>query len=87
MTGLRHTVRSSGWACTASSDGWPPSPTKAQSRRTTSERRARFLATIVNGLFTERALPTNALRLEFETDTLHMAANAVTTGSIGAERS
>ncbi|MET7960513.1 hypothetical protein ABZ356_18625 [Micromonospora zamorensis] len=51
------------------------------------ERRARFLATIVNGLFTERALPTNALGLEFETDTLHMPANAVTTGSIGAERS
>lgn len=51
------------------------------------ERRARFLATVLNGLFAERALPTDALRLRFETDTLRLAADAVTTGSTGAERS
>ncbi|GII81816.1 hypothetical protein Sru01_67980 [Sphaerisporangium rufum] len=44
------------------------------------ERRARFLATVLNGLLTERALPADAGRLRFETDTLRMAAEAVTSG-------
>ncbi|MFG2011569.1 TetR/AcrR family transcriptional regulator [Micromonospora sp. NPDC048868] len=48
------------------------------------ERRARFLATVMNGLSAERALPADTLRLESEADTLRMAADAVTTGSTEA---
>ncbi|MEV4375431.1 TetR/AcrR family transcriptional regulator [Streptosporangium sp. NPDC049644] len=51
------------------------------------ERSARFLASVLNGLLIERALPADALRLTFETDTLRMAADAVTSGRIGAEQS
>ncbi|MFY1704954.1 TetR/AcrR family transcriptional regulator [Micromonospora sp. WMMA1923] len=46
-------------------------------------RRARFLGTVLNGLCTERALPVDALRHEFEADTLRMAADAVTSGGTG----
>ncbi|MFF0466822.1 hypothetical protein ACFYPX_05180 [Micromonospora zamorensis] len=62
-------------------------PDRTYPRRGSGQHNASPPQLLVNGLFTERALPTNALRLELETDTLHMAANAVTTGSIGAERS
>ncbi|MEU9830359.1 TetR/AcrR family transcriptional regulator [Streptosporangium sp. NPDC048047] len=51
------------------------------------ERRARFLMTVLNGLLIERALPADASRLTFETDTLRMAAGAVTSGRAGSERS
>ncbi|GAA3416683.1 TetR/AcrR family transcriptional regulator [Streptosporangium vulgare] len=51
------------------------------------ERCARFLTTVLNGLLVERALPAAASRLEFETDTLRMAADAVMSGRTGAERS
>ncbi|PPF37015.1 TetR/AcrR family transcriptional regulator [Pseudoclavibacter sp. AY1H1] len=43
------------------------------------ERRARFLATVLSGLMTERALPAEAVRMEAETDTLRLAVHAVTT--------
>lgn len=42
------------------------------------EARARFLATVANGLMTERALPAGALLVESETETLRIAVHAVT---------
>ncbi|MER6825469.1 TetR/AcrR family transcriptional regulator [Streptosporangium sp. NPDC000563] len=51
------------------------------------ERRARFLASVLNGLLVERALPAAASRLEFETDTLRMAVDAVMSDHTGAEQS
>lgn len=42
------------------------------------ERRARFLGTLVNGLFVERVLPTDAMHLQHETETLRLAVEAVT---------
>lgn len=41
------------------------------------EHHARFLVTVVNGLLTERALPGDLTRLEFEARTLTTAASAV----------
>ncbi|WP_229399273.1 TetR/AcrR family transcriptional regulator [Micromonospora okii] len=49
--------------------------------------RARFLATVLNGLFTERVLPADALRLKFEAETLRMAAVAVLSDPAGAGQS
>ncbi|KRF05254.1 TetR family transcriptional regulator [Arthrobacter sp. Soil782] len=43
------------------------------------ERRARFLATVLTGLMTERALPAEPLRIETETETLRLAIHAATT--------
>lgn len=43
------------------------------------EQRARFLATVLTGLMTERALPTEAMRIETETETLRLAIHATTT--------
>lgn len=43
------------------------------------EQRARFLATVISGLMTERALPAEAVRVEGETETLRLAVHAVTT--------
>ncbi|PPF78447.1 TetR/AcrR family transcriptional regulator [Pseudoclavibacter sp. Z016] len=43
------------------------------------ERRARFLATVLSGLMTDRALPAEAVQTEAETDTLRLAVHAVTT--------
>ena len=43
------------------------------------EQRAQFLATVINGLATERALPAEAVRVEVETKTLRLAVHAVTT--------
>ncbi|OMH26020.1 TetR family transcriptional regulator [Tersicoccus phoenicis] len=40
------------------------------------EQRARFLQTVVTGLMTERALPAEAVRIETETETLHLAVVA-----------
>ncbi|MET8121112.1 TetR/AcrR family transcriptional regulator [Micromonospora sp. NPDC005189] len=51
------------------------------------ERRARFLTTVLNGLFTERALPADARRIQFEADTLRLAAEAVTSDRTGAGQS
>lgn len=42
-----------------------------------TERCARFLATVINGLFFERALPADHVRLVFEADTLRMAVDAI----------
>ncbi|TFD92721.1 TetR/AcrR family transcriptional regulator [Cryobacterium lactosi] len=42
------------------------------------ESRARFLATVINGLMMERALPAEAVRVETETETLRRAILAVT---------
>lgn len=42
------------------------------------EQRARFLATVITGLMTERALPAEAARIETETETLRLAVHAVT---------
>lgn len=39
--------------------------------------RAQFLASVLNGLYTERALATDAVRLEFEAETLRRAVHAV----------
>lgn len=39
--------------------------------------RARFLVTVLNGLFTERALPVEAVQPEHEQDTLRIAVQAV----------
>lgn len=47
------------------------------------EGRARFLATVLNGLYTERALATDAVRFEFEADTLRRAVDAVWTDPQG----
>lgn len=43
------------------------------------EQRARFLATVTTGLMTERALPSDALRVESEAESLRLAVHAVTT--------
>lgn len=43
------------------------------------ERRARFLSTVAAGLMTERALPSDAVRVKSETETLRLAVLAVTT--------
>ncbi|MCS3493388.1 AcrR family transcriptional regulator [Arthrobacter sp. JUb119] len=43
------------------------------------EQRARFLATVISGLMTERALPSEAVRVEAEAETLRLAVHAVTT--------
>lgn len=43
------------------------------------EQRARFLATVLNGLMTERALPAESLRVKTETETLRLAVHAITT--------
>lgn len=43
------------------------------------ETAARFLSTVLTGLLTERALPTDAARLATETQTLHRAVRAVLT--------
>lgn len=42
------------------------------------EPRARFLATVLNGIVTERALPSEAARVDTETATLHLAVHAAT---------
>lgn len=42
------------------------------------ERQARFLYSILNGLFVERLLPSESLQIERENDTLRIAAIAVT---------
>lgn len=42
------------------------------------EERARFLATVITGLMTERALPAEGIRVETETETLRLAVRAVT---------
>lgn len=42
------------------------------------EQRARFLATVISGLITERALPAESLRVETETETLSLAVHTVT---------
>lgn len=44
------------------------------------ERRARFLATVLDGLAVQRALPGDAARLRFEDETLRLAAGAVLSG-------
>lgn len=43
------------------------------------EQRARFLATVIGGLMTERALPSETVRVKTETETLRLAVHAVTT--------
>lgn len=43
------------------------------------EARARFLATVTNGLMTERALPAGGVLVESEAETLRIAVHAVTT--------
>lgn len=44
------------------------------------EERARFLETMLVGLMTERALPTQTVLIETEAETLRLAVHAVTTG-------
>lgn len=44
------------------------------------EARARFLATVTSGIATERALPSETVRVDFENETLRLAVHAVTTG-------
>lgn len=41
------------------------------------EEKARFLSTVTNGLMTERALPSDTVRVEAETETLRLAVHAV----------
>ena len=41
------------------------------------EEKARFLSTVTNGLMTERALPSDTVRVESETETLRLAVHAV----------
>lgn len=48
------------------------------------EQRARFLSTVSTGLMAERALPSDTVRVEVETQSLHLAVNAVTTEWAGA---
>lgn len=43
------------------------------------EQRARFLGTVITGLMTERALPSDTVRVATETDTLRLAVHAVVT--------
>lgn len=49
------------------------------------ESAARFLSTVLTGLLTERALPTDAARLAAESQTLHRAARAVLTDDAAEE--
>lgn len=44
------------------------------------EARARFLATVTSGIATERALPSETVRLDAENETLRLAVHAVTSG-------
>jgi len=44
------------------------------------EARARFLATVTSGIATERALPSETVRADSETETLRLAVHAVTSG-------
>ncbi|MFJ2541457.1 TetR/AcrR family transcriptional regulator [Microbacterium sp. NPDC087589] len=44
------------------------------------EARARFLATVTSGIATERALPSETVRVDSENATLRLAVHAVTTG-------
>ncbi|UPO78442.1 helix-turn-helix domain-containing protein [Arthrobacter sp. Helios] len=44
------------------------------------EARARFLTTVVSGIATERALPSEGVRIDSETETLRLAVRAVTIG-------
>lgn len=44
------------------------------------EARARFLATVTSGIATERALPSETVRVDAENETLRLAVNAVTSG-------
>lgn len=48
-------------------------------------RNSRFLATVLNGLMTQRALPADAVQVETETETLRIAVHAVTTALPQAE--
>ena len=48
------------------------------------EARARFLATVTSGIATERALPSETVRIDSENETLRVAVRAVTTGWITA---
>jgi AcrR family transcriptional regulator len=41
------------------------------------QEKARFLSTVTNGLMTERALPSDTVRVESETETLRLAVHAV----------
>nr|WP_314841968.1 TetR/AcrR family transcriptional regulator [uncultured Microbacterium sp.] len=44
------------------------------------EARARFLATVTSGITTERALPSETVRVDAENETLRLAVHAVTSG-------
>jgi len=44
------------------------------------EARARFLATVTSGIATERALPSETVRVDAENETLRLAVHAVTSG-------
>jgi len=44
------------------------------------EMRARFLATVTSGIATERALPSEVVRVDSETQTLRLAVHAVASG-------
>lgn len=44
------------------------------------EGRARFLATVTSGIATERALPSETVRVDAESETLRLAVHAVTSG-------
>ena len=48
------------------------------------EARARFLATVTSGITTERALPSETVRVDSENETLRLAVHAVTQGWPGA---
>lgn len=43
-----------------------------------TQRRARFLATVITGIMTERALPSDTMQVETEAETLRLAVGAVT---------
>lgn len=49
------------------------------------EERARFLTTVTTGLMAERALPSEAVRLEVEHESLRLAVHAVTSGGPATE--
>lgn len=44
------------------------------------EARARFLSTVTTGIMTERALPSESVRVDSENETLRLAVHAVTSG-------
>jgi AcrR family transcriptional regulator len=48
------------------------------------EQRARFLSTVTTGIMTERALPSETVRVDSENETLRLAVHAVTTGGTAA---